>query len=464
MMTSIEGRGTEELENFIFGRMGESGIVGLSIATVKEGDVNYRRGFGFRDFEQGTSVTPETIYCIGSVTKPFTALAVMQLQERGLLGLGDPVEKYVQFRARPMGEPLLVRHLLSHSSGIPSLGYAEATLGAITGTGDTWFPICSPEDLLVYMNGAEGWALSRPGERHAYLNEGYILLGSIIERVSGLNYASYVEEKILEPLRMCRSTFREEDVKNDRDVATPYVTSESGAKVPTRYPYGQMISDGGLMSSATDMARFMRALLSGGALEGARVASAESIRDMMEPKVRTVEEPIDGAGFSYYGYGLRIKSSFLGHTLAHHSGSVFGSSAYMGLLPDEGAGVVILANGGYFLEDIGEYALALLLERDPMEIPYFRRTGILDGLTGTYRTFKGASSYKVERSGGILQLTSSFGRRTYTTPLVPVDIEGETKRFAVYGVYTKTPVEFIRRGGEAFMVYERNMAKRSASE
>ncbi|MDH5200144.1 MAG: beta-lactamase family protein, partial [Candidatus Bathyarchaeota archaeon] len=145
MMTSIEGRGTEELENFIFGRMGESGIVGLSIATVKEGDVNYRRGFGFRDFEQGTSVTPETIYCIGSVTKPFTALAVMQLQERGLLGLGDPVEKYVQFRARPMGEPLLVRHLLSHSSGIPSLGYAEVTLGAITGTGDTWFPICSPE-------------------------------------------------------------------------------------------------------------------------------------------------------------------------------------------------------------------------------------------------------------------------------------------------------------------------------
>jgi CubicO group peptidase (beta-lactamase class C family) len=463
-MTSIESRRTEELESFIFRRMGESGIIGLSIATVKEDGIDYKQGLGFRDFDKGTSVTPETIYCIGSVTKPFTALAVMQLQERGLLGLDDPVEKYVPFKARPMGEPVLVRHLLSHSSGIPSLGYAEVTLGAITGTGDTWFPICSPEDLLIYMNRAEEWALSRPGERHAYLNEGYILLGSIIERVSGVDYASYVEENILEPLGMGRSTFREEDVKNDQDVATPYVTSESGAKVPTRYPYGQMISDGGLMSSATDMARFMRALLSGGILEGVRVASAESIKDMMEPKVRTVEEPIDGASLSYYGYGLRIKSSFLGHTLLHHSGSVFGSSAYMGLLPDEGTGVVILANGGYFLEDMGEYALAILLERDPMEIPYFKRMGILDGLTGTYRTFKGASSYKVERSGGILQLTSSFGRRTFTTPLIPVDIEGETKRFVVYGVYTKTPVDFIKRGGEAFMVYERNMAKRSASE
>ena len=464
MMSSIEDRKKEELENFIFGRMGESGIIGLSIATVQKDRINYKRGFGFRNFDKGTSITPETIYCIGSVTKPFTALAVMQLQERDLLGLDDPIEKHVPFRARSMGEPILVRHLLSHSSGIPSLGYAEATLGAITGTGDTWFPICSPQDLLVYMKGSEGWTLSRPGERHAYLNEGYILLGSIIERVSGIDYVSYIKENILEPLRMGRSTFLEDEVKNDPDVATPYVTSESGAKVPTRYPYGQMISDGGLMSSAMDMARFIRALLSGGTLEGARVASTESIWDMMEPKVRAVEESIDGVSFSYYGYGVRIKSGFLGRKLVHHSGSVFGSSAYMGLMPDEGSGVIILANGGYFLEDIGEYALALLLGRDPMEIPYFRRMEILDGLTGTYRAFRGASSYKVERSSGILQLTSSFGRRTFTTPLIPVDLEGETKRFVVYGVYTKTPVEFIRRGNETFMVYERNMAKKSASE
>jgi CubicO group peptidase (beta-lactamase class C family) len=234
--------------------------------------------------------------------------------------------------------------------------------------------------------------------------------------------------------------------------------------VPTRYPYGQLISDGGLMSNAEDMARYSKMLLSGGVLEGARVASTESIREMMEPKVRTVEEPLEGAGFSHYGYGLRIKSGFLGHTLMHHSGSVFGSSAYMGLIPDEGAGVVILANGGYFLEDIGEYTLATLLGRDPMEIAYFRRMRVLDGLTGTYRTFRGTSNYKLTRSGGILQLTSSFGQRTYTTPLIPVDLESETKEFAVYGIDAKTPVQFMQKGGETFMVYERNMAKRIGSE
>ena len=74
-----------ELERFIFQRMTASGVVGLSIATIRDGEINYQRGFGFRDFEKGTSATPETIYCIGSVTKSFTALAVMQLCESGKL-------------------------------------------------------------------------------------------------------------------------------------------------------------------------------------------------------------------------------------------------------------------------------------------------------------------------------------------------------------------------------------------
>lgn len=459
-MMSVEVNGKEELESFIFKRMNESGIVGLSIATIMEDDINYKKGFGFRDFEGGKGATSKTIYCIGSVTKPFTALAIMQLHEKGLLSLDDPIVKFVQFKAQPMGEPILVWHLLSHSSGIPSLGYAEATLGAITGTHDVWHPICSPQDLLIFMNGAENWALARPGKRHAYSNEGYILLGSIIEKASGVDYATYVKKNILDPLQMDRSTFREGEVMQDCDVATPYVTSEDGTKVPTRYPYGDMISDGGLMSNAEDMSRFLKMLLSGGVLEGTRLASSESINYMMEPKVRTVEVPIGGAGQSYYGYGMRIKSDFLDQNLVHHSGSVYGSSAYIGFIPDEGVGVVVLANGGYFLQDIGEYTLAIMLGRDPMEITSLRRAKILDGLTGTYETFKGILNYKVTRSSGVLQLTSIYGQISYTTPLIPVDLQGETKEFAVYGLETMTPIHFIRRGNDTFMVYGRNMAKK----
>jgi len=458
-MVVVKENGLEGLQSFVFQRMSTSGIPGLSIAIVREGELAYERGFGFRDIGLGLRSTPRTIYCIGSVTKPFTATAVMQLHEKGRLSIEEPVEKYIPFKGRPFGEPILIKHLLSHTSGLPWLGYAETTLTQTTGMSNRWLPISSPQDLLIFMEGAEDWALSKPGQRHAYLNEGYILLGMVIEKASGTRYADYVKEHILNPLRMDRSTFYEEDIRKEVDVATPYITSRNGEKTPTKYPYGEMISDGGLMSSAADMVNYVKMLLSEGIFEDRRILSFESVRNMMEPKIQTVEEPIEEVGRRYYGYGLRIKTNFFGRDLVHHSGSVYGSSAYMGLIPGEKLGVVVLANGGYFLEDVGEYALALVLREDMSETFSSRRARLLDGLTGTYRTFRNNSSYKVTRSGGVLQLESSFGQATFTTPLIPVDLEGETKRFRVYGVDSTTPVEFVKQNGETFMIYERNKAK-----
>jgi len=460
-MAGVKDNWLEELQNFLFQRMSASGIPGLSIAIVKDKELAYERGFGFRDINLGLRSTPQTIYCTGSVTKTFTATAVMQLHENGRLSIEDPVEEYVPFKCRPFGETILIKHLLSHASGLPWLGYAETTLAQTAGRSDRWLPICSPQDLLVFMEGAEEWALSKPGQWNAYLNEGYILLGMVLEKASKTKYADYVKEHILNPLQMHRSTFYEEDVRKEVDVATPYIVSRDGEKTPARYPYGEMISDGGLMSSASDMVNFMKMLLSEGVFENRRILSTESARNMMEPKVRTIEEPIEGVGRRYYGYGLRIKTNFFGQNLIHHSGSVYGSSAYMGLIPREKLGVVVLANGGYFLEDVGEYALALILGEDISETPASRRVRTLDGLTGTYKTFRENSRYRVTRSGGILQLESSFGQATFTTPLIPVDLEGETKRFRVYGVDSTTPVEFVKQNGETFMIYGSNKAKRA---
>ncbi|MBM3291541.1 beta-lactamase family protein, partial [Candidatus Bathyarchaeota archaeon] len=270
-MTMLNSKKTLDLESFIFKRMGDSGIVGLSIAIIEDDEITYKKGFGFRDFIQGSSATPETIYCIGSVTKTFTALGIMQLHEKGLININDPVDKYIPFKSKANGEEVLIKHILSHSSGFSALGYAEATLGMVTGIYDRWFPIASPQDLLMFMNGAEDWAITKPGERHAYLNEGYIILGSIIEKASGTSYPDYIKENILKPLGMNKSTFKEEDIINEKDVATPYITSESGVKVATRYPYGQMIADGGLMSNSEEMVRYIRALLSKGTLEGVKI-------------------------------------------------------------------------------------------------------------------------------------------------------------------------------------------------
>jgi len=384
----------------------------------------------------------------------------MQLCEAGKLSLDDPVEKWLDFRERPMGEKILVRHLLSHTSGLSALGYAEATLAAVTDKPDIWLPISDAEDLLIFMRGADEWALAKPGEKHAYLNEGYILLGAIIEKASGMEYAEYVEEKILTPLHMYRSSFEEDDVEGDEDLAVPYITNSEGGKVATRYPYGQMISDGGLMSTALDMANYLKMMLGVGAFEDNRLASEESIKAMCSPTIKMLDEPVNGVDYRYYGYGLRIKDNFLGHRLVQHAGSVFGSSAYINFVPDAGVGVAILANGGYYLEDMGEYATALLLGKDPMEIPHFRRGRILDALAGTYKSFKDTSTYRVLRSGGVLQLEQRWGDRVFTTPMIPVDIEGPVKLFRTYGVDTVTPAEFEVRGGEMYFVYERNLCRR----
>ena len=459
-MNNTKPSARKTLEDYIFRKMSDQGIVGLSIATIKEGKPDYKRAFGFRNLVKGTSATPNTLYCIGSLTKSFTASAIMQLNEKGLVSLDDPIGKYLPIELTAMGEPVLIKHLLSHSSGLSALGYAEATLTAVTDFSDHWLPISSPEDLMVFMNGADEWAMAKPGERYAYLNEGYILLGSVIKAVSGMDYSDYVKKNVLEPLGMKRSTYNEYDVEQDKDVASPYVSDENSEKIETRYPYGQMIADGGLMTSVVDVARFVQMFLNRGTVDDVRVLSEESINTMMTPKVKNSDIPLGSADDRYYAYGLRIKSGFFGYNLVYHSGSVFGSSAYMGFIPEKNVGVVIMATGGYFLEDVGELALAQLLGVNPDDVPYFKRVKQLEELTGTYVTFRNTSEYEVKRDRGILRLETSFWQRTWTTPLIPVDLEGDVKHFMVYGLETMTPVEFVYRDGELWMFYENSLAKR----
>ncbi|MDQ7844596.1 MAG: serine hydrolase domain-containing protein, partial [Armatimonadota bacterium] len=141
------------LEQFIQEKMAETHLPGLSIALVERGETVYARGFGFRDGERGLPATPRTLYGIGSVTKSFTCLAIMQLQERGKLRVDDPVDRYLPLRVKPFGRPITLHHFMTHSSGIPALAYAEAVIRHAAGASDTYLPIASDEDMLTFVNG-----------------------------------------------------------------------------------------------------------------------------------------------------------------------------------------------------------------------------------------------------------------------------------------------------------------------
>ena len=451
----------EKLDDFIFRKVSETKIPGLSIALVNRDEVVYKRGFGFKDLSKGLPATPETLYCIGSVTKSFTCLAIMQLQEKGVLSLEDPIEKYVPLRIRPKGEQIRIWHLMTHTSGIPALAYAEAVIRQSIGASEKWLPISSYQDMFTFMNEAEKWAHSKPGERWFYLNEGYILLGYIIEKVSGEKYEDYVRKEILDPLGMKRSFFRKEEVERDPDVAVPYVVTSKGERIASTYPYGAILSDGGLISNVMDMAEYIRMFLDYGEHDGKRIASDHSIREMMKPRIRLPHEPFISKDVRYYGYGLGIRPDFFGHYLVGHGGSVLVSTAYMAFVPDKGIGVMVLANGsGYPLSYIGDYALALMLGRDPMELPFIRYESVLEELAGIYETYKGTMRVKVTRRGSLLQIERRDKYTEFVVPLLPKDIEGEIKVFHAISMDRKIPTEFVREGDDLFLIFERYKLKK----
>jgi len=445
------------LEAFAFEKMSKTGIPGLSIAVVNRDGIIYARGIGFRDVESGLRATPRTSYCVGSVTKSFTALAVMQLAERGALSLDDPVEEYAPLKVRPFGEQIRVRHLLTHSSGIPALAYAEALIRNVVGDEKTWVPLASPEDVLTFMSKAGDWVECKPGERFFYLNEGYVLLGHIIEKASGMKYEDYVKENILKPLKMERSYFSKEEFDADEDRATPYLIDREGVRRASTYPFG-ISADGGLISNVMDLARYVRTFLNRGELDGARLISKEGIEEMEKPRIKL---PYELFGNEAYGYGWSITPDFLGRKLVGHSGSVLVSTAYVGYLPEEGIGIAVLANSsGYPLSHIGLYGLALALGEDPEELPVIKRDRLMDRLAGEYETYMGTYRVRVVRKGDFLFFEVRGRYLEEFQPLVPVELSEDRALFYTLSYGRRIEAEFRIKDGQVELLFERYKFRR----
>jgi len=167
----------EKFENMIATAMAGMRIPACSVAMVKDDQVIYARGFGARNIKENLPATQDTLYGIGSCTKSFTALAIMQLAEQGKLDVQDPVSKHLPFKLGSEENPIKIHHLLSMSSGIPNLGVAELLIYKYTGADEKWVPMSSMEDLFLHVNGAKEEVAAEPGKRMFYFNTGYTLLG-----------------------------------------------------------------------------------------------------------------------------------------------------------------------------------------------------------------------------------------------------------------------------------------------
>jgi len=349
--SSTELSDSPALEGFIDKVMTEAleseHIAGGAIAIVKDGAPILVRGYGYADLEAQRPVDPErTLFRVGSIAKLFTGTAVMQLVEQGRLDLDADVNSYLTAFKIPatFPEPITLRHLLTHTAG-----FDERVIGAD--------PTHVDSDIRPLAESLADLMPARfhpPGQVASYSNWSATLAGYIVERVSGLAFADYVERNILAPLQMERSTFREPLPEPlAADLAIGYLF-EADSFMPQDFEYiSDMGPAGALSSTASDMVPFMVAHLQRGRFGEARILSDETAAAMHSPQF---------TGHPRLG-GLAISFGHLdadGRHLLQHSGATFSFHAELALLPEEGVGLFATFNGQ---GDAGGKVLKAFLDR-----------------------------------------------------------------------------------------------------
>ncbi|MBN2335084.1 serine hydrolase [Candidatus Bathyarchaeota archaeon] len=440
--------------------MEDSHAPAVSVALLKEGKIVYTQGYGSRDIEKNYPATPETLYGIGSCSKSFICLAVMQLVQEGKLETKDPIRDYLPLKIGYKDSPIQVHHLMSHSSGVPSLGTASILIDRMS-LGEGWIPLTSESDFYGFVNAAGDEVDAEPGERYYYLNAGYTLLGMLIEKLSGVPLEEYLHGHIFKPLVMDRTTLLRERFEAEKDRMTAYFKEQDGKMRATVHPFhGLIYAPGGILSSTVELTRYLNMYLDGGKCGGVSLLDEGLLKEMYKPRIKRPDN-VFGSNAYCYGWGVM---DFLGHRLVVHTGSTGVSAAFQGFIPELDLGVAFLSNTGYWGSSIPHAALALLMGKDPLtEVPYLRQREHWKKLSGTYTSYRDILKVDVKQSGGMLQATVKGRGGDTTIPLIPVSDEADVNEFWVYGGEAgKMKVRFEVSEKQVRLYYERWVLKKPA--
>ena len=256
-----------EIDQFVTGRMDESRIPGVALTVIQDGAIVHSRGYG-ETSDDGRSVTPQTPFIIGSTTKSITALAVMQLVDAGQINLDAPVQSYIPWFSLADEESsarITVRHLLIMSSGIPADAGGEAFRSTVNTT---------TEDAVRTLRSAP--LAFKPGSEFEYVNANYVVLGLLIETVSGLSYSDYLQEHIFTPLEM-RHSYTDPAAARLDGFADGH-RYWFGWPVAYDTPYLQsMVPAGYVISTAEDLSNYLTMFLNEGVFNGQRIVSPAGI-------------------------------------------------------------------------------------------------------------------------------------------------------------------------------------------
>ncbi len=418
------------IESKVEKRRAELGIPGMSLAIVKDGEVIYSKGLGYKDFEKKVPVTPDTQFAIGSATKAFTALSVLMSQDAGKLSLDDSPKKllpYFKMYDADADKAITIRDLLSHSSGLN-----RTDLAMMTGK-------LNRAELIQVAAQAKPTAKLR--ERFQYQNIMYTAAGELVTQAEKMPWEKFVPERIFKPLGMNNSNMLISQMEKSPDHSYGYVYNFD-TKETKRLPYrtiDEIAPAGSINSSANDMAKWLQFVLAGGVADGKRIVSEKGFEEWLKPQIKT-----NPSGTSNYALGWFLQK-WNGLGVVQHGGNIDGFNSLVAMIPEKKLGFVMLTNvsassmGGdimpvifsSILEPEGPATPALTAEAKKQLVgkygPAERPLEVKVEGTDLFLVVPGQPAYKLELTSGrtfrALGLPEGFGLKFYPETGDATDVE-----------------------------------------
>jgi CubicO group peptidase (beta-lactamase class C family) len=315
-------------------------VPGLSVAIVRDGQVVLAEGFGVRELGKPETVDGDTVFAIASNTKAFTAAALAILQEEGKIQWADPVQKslpWLQLYDPYVSADLCIDDLLCHRSG----------LGTFSGDLLWWGTPYSPEEVLRRTKYLP--AKGRYREHYGYSNLMFLAAGEVVRNVSGKSWPDYIQEKILTPVGMSRTVTSVKSLESLGNHATPHKPTPDKVSPIAWYNWDTMAAAGGIISSANDMAKWVRVQLDRGRIDADhRLFSEASSRKMWSPHTiipfsEAAQRRSPTTHFRAYGLGWSL-ADYKGRMTVSHGGGYDGMYSHVLLIPEEKLGIVVLTN------------------------------------------------------------------------------------------------------------------------
>ncbi|MBN2000245.1 serine hydrolase, partial [candidate division KSB1 bacterium] len=322
---SVPAPAVEKLVDYVVQRAIKENTPGAAVLVARDGKILLQKGYGLADVGKKIPVAPKTTFRIGSITKQFTASAILKLQEEGKLSVEDPLSKYVP--DFPRGDQVTIHHLLTHISGIHSFTSTDDFLNKVLNEITT-------QEMIETIKGLD--YDFDPGETWLYNNSGFFLLGYIVEKVSGLDFDTFLKKKFFIPLEMENTGVYSKDVKFDAE-ATGYSYENDSIKVALDWDMSHAGGAGNLYSNVINLYKWNEGVFNG------RVLSETSLKAALTPvKLNNGQEADVGSG-AHYGYGWGI-SIWRGLREISHGGGLHGFSTVLTRFPEKNTTVIVLSN------------------------------------------------------------------------------------------------------------------------